>query len=70
MAIAAMLWVADFGVRLSPAVVRGAVWAASIALAFLRGWRSEPSWVDRAGRLLGGAWLVTIPVIVWIEWPV
>jgi hypothetical protein len=66
--IVGVLWAAEFGVRLSPAIVGGAVGAAWIAMALLCGWRSEPSWVDRAGRLLGGIWLVTIPVIVWIEW--
>jgi hypothetical protein len=67
-AMVTILWVMDFGVRLSPAVVGGAVGAAWLALAAVRGWRSEPSWVDRSGRILGGAWLVTIPVIVWFEW--
>jgi hypothetical protein len=61
-------WMANFGVSFSPAVVGGAVGAGWIALAVGRAWRAEPSWVDRAGRFLGSAWLVTIPAIVWIEW--
>jgi hypothetical protein len=59
---------AKIGVRFSPAVVGGAVGAAWFALAVVRGWSAERSWVDRAGRILGSAWLVTIPVIVWLEW--
>jgi hypothetical protein len=31
-------------------------------LALMRRWQAEPSWIDRAGRVLGVLWLATIPV--------
>jgi hypothetical protein len=30
-------------------------------------WRSEPHWIDRAGRILGVTWLVVIPLRLWFD---
>lgn len=54
--------------RSAPAwVVPLAVALAWLALATGRGWRQERSWVDRAGRLVGIAWLAMAPLLVWIS---
>jgi hypothetical protein len=41
-------------------VAVGAVW---LHLAATGHWRPEPSWIDRAGRVLGAAWLAMIPLV-------
>jgi hypothetical protein len=33
-----------------------------LALGLSRKWTAEPSWIDRAGRLMGILWLLSIPV--------
>jgi hypothetical protein len=33
-------------------------------LGVTRNWKAEPSWIDRAGRVLGALWLATIPIYV------
>jgi hypothetical protein len=43
---------AFFEARIGPAVM-----ASWVALALSRRWRAEPSWVDRAGRILGAYWI-------------
>jgi hypothetical protein len=34
-------------------------------------WRSEPTWIDRAGRVLGVCWLATVPLdaFTWVFYP-
>jgi hypothetical protein len=34
-----------------------------ITLALTGRWRSERSWIDRAGRLIGVVWLIELPFI-------
>jgi hypothetical protein len=47
----------------APSIIAPAtVMFAWLALALSRKWNSEPSWIDRAGRLMGIFWLMTIPV--------
>ena len=42
--------------------------ASSWMLMVLSGrWRPETSWIDRAGRMLGWFWLVTLPLTSWWE---
>jgi hypothetical protein len=36
--------------------------AAWVAIAIARRWRAEPSWIDRAGRVVGCLWLLLIPI--------
>ena len=35
-----------------------------ITMALLGAWRPEPSWADRLGRLLGAAWIATLPFVL------
>ena len=44
-----------------PVIVPATVLVAWLALGLARKWQSEPSWIDRAGRLMGVLWLATIP---------
>ena len=44
------------------AIVPSTVAVAWLVLAVSRKWQAEPSWIDRAGRLVGVLWLVTIPI--------
>lgn len=42
--------------------------AASWAILAVSGrWRAERSWLDRAGRTLGWAWLALVPVELWLD---
>jgi hypothetical protein len=55
--------VAEVAFLLSYSVFGGSDAGGAVALAWLVAgaggrWRPEPSWVDRAGRLLGVAWLI------------
>ncbi|MDB5350761.1 MAG: hypothetical protein JWN86_2008 [Planctomycetota bacterium] len=34
-----------------------------LLMAVQRGWRSEPSWIDRAGRAIGLLWVATTPIL-------
>jgi hypothetical protein len=45
-----------------------AVLGAWLALLMARGWRPEPSWLDRAGRVLGWAWLSMALFHVLLPW--
>jgi hypothetical protein len=45
-------------------VVPAAVLLAWLALALIRRWSAEPSWIDRAGRCLGLAWIAVVPLFV------
>ena len=53
------------------AIVPATVLLAWLAAGLTRKWQSEPSWIDRAGRLVGVLWLATIPVyftgFVWLH---
>jgi hypothetical protein len=63
----AMLWLWSYRFRLAvllPGTLVGIVW---LGLAASRCWKSEPSWIDRAGRALGIAWLVTVPLFAWFN---
>jgi hypothetical protein len=51
------LWLEAYDWPPVEARVPAAVIAAWIALAVSRRWRSEPSWIDRAGRVLGAYWV-------------
>lgn len=52
-----------FGVW-SVAIIPGSVVVAWIALALSRQWCNEKSWVDRAGRVVGTAWIIVLPMCV------
>ena len=41
-----------------------AVLVAWVVLGFIRGWRCEPTWLDRLGRLIGWGWVVLAPLAV------
>jgi hypothetical protein len=45
-------------------VVPAAVLLAWLVLALIRRWSAEPSWIDRAGRCLGLAWVSMVPLFV------
>jgi hypothetical protein len=47
--------------RAIPSEIGCAVAAAWIVQATGGRWRSEPSWIDRMGRILGIYWIATIP---------
>ncbi len=52
-------WVEElFRTRISLAFVGAAVGLAWVALGVSRSWRSEDSWIDRTGRVLGVCWLL------------
>lgn len=68
LAMFAMLWFTYFKVDLPPYVVPGAVGLAWLGLGLSRAWPSEPTWIDRLGRLLGVAWLGTAPLILSLYW--
>jgi hypothetical protein len=38
------------------------VLVAWVVLGFIRGWRCEPTWADRLGRLVGWGWVVLAPL--------
>jgi len=68
-------WGGSFELRyIYPWLVNGyvrigfAVLGAWLALLLTRGWRPEPSWVDRAGRVLGWAWLSEALFHVLLPW--
>ena len=42
-------------------LIAAAVPLAWIALIATRRWDSEPSWIDRLGRILGALWMVSLP---------
>ena len=53
------------GTRLSPApsvIVPAPVMVVWLGLAASRQWKSEARWIDRAGRLIGIFWLMTITI--------
>jgi hypothetical protein len=52
---------------LSPEAVASGIVLIWLFLVLSRRWRAEPSWIDRAGRLVGVLWLVAA-VGLWIEW--
>lgn len=54
--------VAEFLIICLPLIIQTGVFCAWVTLAVSRRWRSERSWIDRAGRLLGVAWLVLVPL--------
>jgi hypothetical protein len=43
-----------------------AVAAAWLILAMGGRWRPEPDWIDRAGRIIGAAWIAQIPFYTWV----
>lgn len=43
-----------------------AIAASWLMLAIGGRWRSEPSWIDRAGRALGWAWVALTPLYLWV----
>jgi hypothetical protein len=45
-------------------IVPATILVAWLVLGVTRKWKAEPSWIDRAGRLLGVLWLATIPIYV------
>lgn len=45
-----------------------AVLGAWLALLISRKWRSEPSWVDRMGRVLGLYWIVSLCISLALNW--
>ena len=47
--------------QLVPSEIGGGVAAAWTIQAIGGRWRPEPTWIDRAGRLLGAFWIVTTP---------
>lgn len=47
-----------------PIIIQIGVLGAWGTLALTGRWRSERSWIDRVGRLLGVVWVVILPVIV------
>jgi hypothetical protein len=53
-------------------IVPATVMVAWLGLVASRQWKSESSWIDRAGRLIGIFWLMTIPIyitgFVWAHW--
>lgn len=49
-----------------PLMVGSSVAAAWLNLGLSGRWRPEPSWIDRAGRLVGVLWLGFLPFSVWI----
>jgi hypothetical protein len=53
------------GIRLAPLLPGGLAAGAWLGLAATRRWHPERSWIDRAGRALGIAWLVTVPLFAW-----
>lgn len=53
-------------VLILPMQVGCSVAGAWLALAARRSWRPEPSWIDRAGRLLGLYWIALIPAGLWV----
>ena len=58
-----------FAIRLSPPLISGAVGVAWLSLAISRRWKSEPSWLDRTGRVLGFGWLAILVLSAWaIQW--
>jgi hypothetical protein len=49
------------------AVLPGGTVLASWAVLLVSGrWQPEASWVDRAGRAVGGFWIATIPLVSWL----
>ncbi len=46
----------------SSVIVPATVVLVWVMLAVTRKWQAEPSWIDRAGRLLGVLWIATIPI--------
>jgi hypothetical protein len=53
--------VIEVGLYVLPGIVGLAVVSCWITMALLGQWRPEPSWVDRLGRLLGAAWMTSLP---------
>jgi hypothetical protein len=44
-----------------PGIMGFAVVSCWITMVLLGQWRPEPTWVDRLGRLLGAAWIISLP---------
>jgi hypothetical protein len=59
-----------FGIDLRPTVVVLASWTIMLwIVAALPPWRSEPSWIDRAGRAAGVGWIIAsflVSVMYWL----
>jgi hypothetical protein len=64
MAMAPMIWLHYF----RPVIISGAVGLAWLVLAASGRWRSESSWIDKAGRALGFTWLAMLPPFAWFAW--
>lgn len=57
----------NFVFRLLQLDVYGLVVSASwLVLAISGRWRAEPDWIDRAGRVLGVAWILSSFVVSWL----
>lgn len=56
-------WIVSSHVRVGFAVL-----GAWVALLLTRGWRPQPSWVDRSGRVLGLGWLALTLFHVLLPW--
>jgi hypothetical protein len=41
-----------------------AVFVAWIVLGVVQGWRAEPNWFDRCGRILGWGWVLLTPAVI------
>ena len=56
---------AYLGIRPDIGMDSGAVAIAWLSLGIARRWRPEPSWIDRAGRVIGLLWLSILPLRLW-----
>ena len=64
LALVLVVWVPYF----KPVTIPVAVCVAWLVLAASGSWRSESSWLDKAGRILGFCWLAMLPPFVWFAW--